>query len=50
MVLFFPVSPQEIVNRQSEEDRWQTIQSQVRLVHVNTSTALRVSAVLFTYR
>ncbi|KAK7094771.1 protein O-mannosyl-transferase 1-like [Littorina saxatilis] len=33
----------EIVNRQSEKDAWQTIQSQVRLVHVKTSTALRIT-------
>ncbi|XP_076436443.1 protein O-mannosyl-transferase 1-like [Babylonia areolata] len=33
----------DIVNRQSEGDRWQTIQSQVRLVHLNTSTALRIT-------
>lgn len=33
----------EIVSRQSDDDLWQTIQSQVRLVHVNTSTALKLS-------
>lgn len=33
----------EILNRQSDQDTWQTIQSQVRLIHVNTSTALRIT-------
>nr|KAG5706616.1 hypothetical protein BaRGS_005686 [Batillaria attramentaria] len=33
----------DIVNRQSDHDTWQTIQSQVRLIHVNTSTALRIT-------
>ncbi|KAL8621100.1 hypothetical protein ACOMHN_048142 [Nucella lapillus] len=33
----------DVVNRQSEGNQWQTIQSQVRLIHVNTSTALRIT-------
>lgn len=33
----------DILNRQSDQDTWQTIQSQVRLIHVNTSTALRIT-------
>ncbi|XP_041368198.1 protein O-mannosyl-transferase 1-like [Gigantopelta aegis] len=31
----------DIVNRESDSDNWQTIKSQIRLIHVNTSTAIR---------
>ena len=34
---------QEVVNRQEEGDMWKTIKSQVRLVHLNSSQALKVS-------
>ncbi|BFZ19967.1 hypothetical protein BsWGS_23006 [Bradybaena similaris] len=33
----------EIVNRESDNENWQTIKSQVRLIHVNTSTALKTT-------
>lgn len=33
---------QDIVNRESDADVWKTILSEVRLVHVNTSVALKV--------
>lgn len=34
---------QDILNRDTEGSVWHTIQSQVRLVHVNSSQALRVN-------
>ncbi|KAK3088845.1 hypothetical protein FSP39_024538 [Pinctada imbricata] len=33
----------EIVNRESEEDTWQTIKSHIRLIHVNTTQALKAT-------
>ncbi|RUS87081.1 hypothetical protein EGW08_005157 [Elysia chlorotica] len=33
----------DIVNRESDDETWQTIKSQVRLVHVNTSAALKTT-------
>ncbi|GFR77214.1 protein O-mannosyltransferase 1 [Elysia marginata] len=33
----------DIVNRETDDEKWQTIKSQVRLVHVNTSTALKAT-------
>ncbi|GFO21748.1 protein o-mannosyltransferase 1 [Plakobranchus ocellatus] len=33
----------DIVNRESDDEKWQTIKSQVRLIHVNTSTALKTT-------
>ncbi|KAH9495695.1 hypothetical protein Btru_016069 [Bulinus truncatus] len=32
----------DIVNRESDDETWQTIKSQIRLIHVNTSTAVKV--------
>ena len=37
------VSMQEITNRKNDNETWKTISSQVMLVHVNTSQALKVS-------
>ena len=42
-VLYVTLFSQDIVNRDSDDETWQTIKSQVRLIHVNTSTALKVS-------
>ncbi|CAN2390589.1 O-mannosyl-transferase 1 [Pristimantis euphronides] len=33
----------EIMNRESEKDKWKTILSEVKLIHVNTSAALKLS-------
>ncbi|XP_005092590.1 protein O-mannosyl-transferase 1 [Aplysia californica] len=33
----------DIVNRDSEDEQWQTIKSQIRLVHVNTTTAIKTT-------
>ncbi|KAG8428925.1 hypothetical protein GDO86_018818, partial [Hymenochirus boettgeri] len=33
----------EIVNRESDVDTWKTISSEVKLIHVNTSVALKLS-------
>ncbi|XP_025111757.1 protein O-mannosyl-transferase 1-like isoform X2 [Pomacea canaliculata] len=33
----------DITNRESPTDIWQTIQSQVRLIHVNTSAAIKIT-------
>lgn len=33
---------QDIVNRESNQDTWKTILSEVRFVHVNTSAILKV--------
>uniref|UniRef100_A0A0B7AJ65 dolichyl-phosphate-mannose--protein mannosyltransferase n=1 Tax=Arion vulgaris TaxID=1028688 RepID=A0A0B7AJ65_9EUPU len=33
----------DIVNRESDDENWQTIKSQIRLIHVNTSTALKTT-------
>ena len=45
-VLYVILFSQDIVNRDSDDETWQTIKSQVRLIHVNTSTALKVSCFL----
>ncbi|XP_059150933.1 protein O-mannosyl-transferase 1-like [Physella acuta] len=33
----------DIVNRESDDEIWQTIKSQIRLIHVNTSTAMKTT-------
>ena len=33
----------DIVNRESDTEEWQTIKSQIRLVHVNTTTAIKTT-------
>ncbi|KAH9495690.1 Protein O-mannosyl-transferase 1 [Bulinus truncatus] len=33
----------DIVNRESDDETWQTIKSQIRLIHVNTSTAVKTT-------
>lgn len=37
---------QEVINRDTDGHKWQTIKSHIRLVHVNTSQALKVKLVM----
>lgn len=37
----------EILNREKDSSKWETIKSHIRLVHINTSQALKVSYSMF---